>query len=260
MSRRGEAVVAVLGGLVVSLAAGLFGVGGGVLMVPLLVLVLGRSQHVAHATSLVAVLFAATSGTIAFARAGAVDLPTALVLGGAAVISAQAGARLLPRLTDRALRRLFVLVLVAIAIRFLVGGSGAATGATAVPDLTVGMIAVLLVLGAVIGVASAVLGVGGGILMVPAMVLLLGYGQHVAEGISLLVVIPTALSGAIAHHRRGYTDWTLGGLLGVTGLVGGAAGAILALGLDPDTLGRLFGGLMAIVAGLMLVEPRRRRS
>ena len=255
--RRRELAIALGGGFVVSLAAGMFGVGGGVLLVPLLVLVLRRSQHVAHATSLVAILFASVSGGTRFAFDDAVAWPAAAILAVAAVAGAQAGARVLPKLTDSFLRRLFGGVLLAVAIRFVAFGSGAAETGHSAPDLTTGVIAGLVLVGLFIGVASAVLGVGGGVLLVPILVLAFGFGQHIAEGTSLVVVVPTAISGAIAHHRNGYTDWSLGGVLGITGVVGGALGATFALGLDPDLLGRLFGALLGLVSLLMIWPPRR---
>ena len=56
---------------------------------------------------------------------------------------------------------------------------------------------VLLIFGVglLAGVLSGLFGVGGGVLLVPAMVIVLGYGQHLAQGTSLLVIIPTAIAG-----------------------------------------------------------------
>ena len=87
---------AVGGGLVAGSAAGLFGVGGGVLLVPLLVLVLKRSQHVAHATSLVAITLAAVAGAGRFALDGSVAWAGGLAVAVGAVVGARLGARLLP--------------------------------------------------------------------------------------------------------------------------------------------------------------------
>jgi uncharacterized protein len=250
-ARGPELAIALVGGFLVSLLAGLFGVGGGVLLVPLLVLVLRIPQHVAHATSLVGVMFAAASGGLRFAIGDAVAWPGAFALIAGGVLGAQVGARFLPRLTARGLRRLFAVALLAVAARFLLGGVGE-DAAHAVVTFDTGTLVAHGAVGLAIGIASAVLGVGGGVLLVPALVLAFGYDQHLAEGTSLIVVLPTALSGAIAHSRRGYTDWSLGAWLGVTGLVGGAVGASVALGLDPALLARLFGGLLAVIAGLML--------
>lgn len=257
---RQEHLLALVAGFLVSIAAGMFGVGGGVLLVPFLVLVLRRAQHVAHATSLVAILFAGASGGTRFAFDGAVQWVAVVALAVGAVAGAQLGARFLPKLTDTVLRRLFGVVLLVVAVRFVAAGSGGASGGLSAPDMDVAMLALHVVIGIGTGVSSAVLGVGGGTVLVPILVLLLGYGQHIAEGTSLFVIVPAALSGAIAHSRNGYTDWRLGGILGVAGILGGALGAMVALGLEPDTLGRLFGTLLFIVSALMLWPVGRARQ
>lgn len=245
--------LAVTGGLVAGIVAGLFGVGGGILLVPFLVLVLHRAQHTAHATSLVAVTLAAASSALRFGLDGAVAVTGAAALATGAIVGARLGARFLPKLTDSGLRRLFAVVLLLLAVRFLLtGATGEVLDGDVVPDLDVTMLALHAVGGLVAGITSSVLGVGGGVVMVPLLVLAFGYGQHVAEGTSLAVIVPTALTGAVSHHRHGYTDWRLGLTIGAASLVGGVVGASIALGLSPTVLGRLFGGLQLVVAVLML--------
>lgn len=247
------------GGLAAGTVAGLFGVGGGILLVPILVLVLRRTQHDAHATSLVAVTMGALAGVARFGLDGSVALAGGLALAAGAIAGARLGARLLPRIPEQRLRRLFVAALAILAVRFLlVGASGeAAVAGDVTPDLTAAQLALHAVGGVLAGTVSSVLGVGGGIVNVPLLVLGFGYGQHVAEGTSLAVIVPTALTGAVSHHRSGYTDWGLGVRLGAGSVLGAVLGAQLALSLSPVTLGRLYGGLQVVVAVLML---RRSRS
>lgn len=258
---RRELTLAVGGGFVASLAAGLFGVGGGVLLVPLLVLGLRRPQHVAHATSLVAILFTAVSGTLRFALDGAVRFPVAAVLAVGGIAGAQLGARLFPGIPAVWLRRAFGLLLVVVAARLLLGGPAVAVSGAASADLDPQRVVLYLAVGLGVGMLSSLLGLGGGVLLVPVLALGFGLDQHTAEGTSLAVIAPTALAGALAHQRRGYTDWRLGSWLGATGLVGGSLGASIALVLPAELLARLFGGLLAAVAGVMLrPTPAGRRA
>ncbi|MFT5221964.1 MAG: putative membrane protein YfcA [Glaciecola sp.] len=246
-------------GLAAGLVAGMFGVGGGVLLVPVLVMALGRPQHVAHATSLVAVTLAAVAGAARFGIDGAVSLLGALLLVSGSILGARVGARLLPKIPERRLTQVFGVVLLVLALRFLVvgaSGEGAADG-DFVPALTAGRVLAHSLGGFAAGVTSSVLGVGGGVIMVPLLSLGLGYGQHIAEGTSLAVIVPTALTGAQRHARNGYTDWTLGLRLGVAAIVGSTLGASIALGLEPVTLGRAFGVLQATVGVLTLARVRR---
>jgi uncharacterized protein len=114
----------------------------------------------------------------------------------------------------------------------------------------------VVVAGVIVGIFAALFGVGGGLLMVPFIVLALDKGQHVAEGTSLLVMIATALVGAIAHTRRGYVDWKGAGVIGVAGLGGAVAGALLALGTSGDVLRRSF-GLVLVLVGIRLILGAR---
>src|SRR5439155_20622971 len=97
-----------------------FGVGGGVVMVPGLVIVLRMRQRLAHGTSLGASFPIAISGVVGFAVAHQVDWPVGGLITVGAVAGAVLGARLLDRLPDRTLRIVFGAVLVATAARLLV--------------------------------------------------------------------------------------------------------------------------------------------
>lgn len=105
-----------------------------------------------------------------------------------------------------------------------------------------------------VGVLSALFGVGGGILMVPFMVLALDATQHVAEGTSLLVIIPTAVAGVLAHRRRGYVAFRHAAVLALGGLGGAYLGASLALGLSPEVLQGTFGVLVGITGVRFVVR------
>jgi uncharacterized membrane protein YfcA len=106
--------------------------------------------------------------------------------------------------------------------------------------------------GVAVGVFAALFGVGGGLLMVPYMVLVLERGQHLAEGTSLLVMIPTAIAGGIVHRKGGYIDLRTAVAIGLGGAFGAAGGALLALELESRLLSRLF-GLVVILAGTRLM-------
>jgi uncharacterized protein len=103
----GKIAVPVVVGLLAGLFSGLLGVGGGIVMVPLLVLLAGESQHEAHATSLAAILPIAVVGAATFAVAGEVDLRLAWLLAAGAVAGAPIGARLMARSDEDVLKVAF---------------------------------------------------------------------------------------------------------------------------------------------------------
>jgi hypothetical protein len=111
--------------------------------------------------------------------------------------------------------------------------------------------------GVVVGLLSALFGIGGGVAMVPFMVLLLERSPHLAEGTSLLVIIPTAIVGVIAHHKRGFVSFRHAGWLSVGGVFGAFAGARLALGIDDDILKTLFAAFLAVMGVRTILQGRK---
>ncbi|HKG43231.1 MAG TPA: sulfite exporter TauE/SafE family protein [Gaiellaceae bacterium] len=102
-------------GLLAGVLAGLFGVGGGILFVPTLTLVLGLTQLHAEATSLLAILPTAVAGAWRQRQYGNVRWKAALVLGIAAIAGVEAGVQIAEALPEHALRRLFALLMLAVA-------------------------------------------------------------------------------------------------------------------------------------------------
>ena len=104
-----QLVIIGLGGGTLS---GLLGVGGGVIMVPALVLWAGLGQRDAHAISLGAIIPISAAGVVAFGTAGEFELPPALLLAAGAVLGARLGAGVLARIDERLLRGIFGIFLV----------------------------------------------------------------------------------------------------------------------------------------------------
>jgi hypothetical protein len=234
-------------GLVTGYLSGLFGVGGGVLMVPVLVFALGMPQRLAHGTSLAAVIPIACAGVVGYAVDDQIDYGVAalLVLGSAA--GAVLGTRLLRALSVRWLRISFAVMLLATAARLFVHVESGDPRRT-----TLAVAVVIVVIGVLTGVVSGLLGVGGGIFMVPAMMIVIGIPAVVAKGVSLLVVIPTALIATWRNVRSDLADIRAAAVLGLTGAVTAYAGALTALHMAPRLAAALFAAFLVVVAGRML--------
>lgn len=106
-------------GLAAGVLSGLFGVGGGVIMVPAMVLLAGMAQQRASATSLASIVPIAVVGTFIFGMSDSVDLPAAAVLIVGSLVGVQIGARLMARIGDDRLRIGFAVFMIAIAITML---------------------------------------------------------------------------------------------------------------------------------------------
>ena len=109
-----------------------------------------------------------------------------------------------------------------------------------------------VLIGLVSGITSGLFGVGGGVVMVPIMVFLLKMDIKLAVGTSLLVIIPTAVTGAMKHGQLGNIDWRLGIAIIPTAMIGSYFGAWFTSTLSSASLKRMFGGFLMLV-GLRLV-------
>lgn len=106
-------------GLVAGALSGLLGVGGGIIMVPLLVMIAGYRQHNAHATSLAAIIPIAAVGAARFAAADTMDYRIAVLLAAGTLVGAPLGARLLAHARETSLKLLFGVLMIAVAVQLL---------------------------------------------------------------------------------------------------------------------------------------------
>lgn len=248
-------VVCIAVGLAAGLLSGLFGVGGGTVIVPLLVLFLHFDQRLAAGTSLAAIVPTATVGVISYAVHGSVAWVPAIILAVGAVIGAQIGTWLLAKISQTVLRWGFVAFLVVVIVAlFLVVPSRDAELA-----LTWFSGAGLLVLGLFTGVMAGLLGVGGGVIVVPALMFLFGTSDLVAKGTSLLMMIPTAISGTIGNARRKNVDLLAAVLVGAAACTTTALGAWIATLLDPLVANILFAAFLTFIAAQMAMKAVRSR-
>ena len=120
--------------------------------------------------------------------------------------------------------------------------------------MSLNQIIFLILLGLVAGVFSGLIGVGGGVIIVPALVFLLGFSEHAAQGTTLaLLVPPIGLLAAWTYYQQGYVDIKAAGLICLGFLVGGFLGAKFADHLSNLALERVFGVVMLMIAIRMIL-------
>jgi uncharacterized protein len=236
-------MLAIFIGILTGLFGGLVGLGGSVIMIPLMVRFYRLEQHHAHGTSLVAVIFTGLAGTLTYHLQGSMDIMV-LCLAAPAVLTARLGALFAETLSARKLRLYFGVFI------FLVGLIMAGKSYLPPPaaPLTGGAkLMILLGSGTLAGLISGMMGAGGGSVLVPALVLLVGLNQHAAQGSALLAMIPMGLSGAYTHWRLGnvVTDILPGLLLGI--LLGAYLGGSLAHLLTEANLRLVFASIIILI-------------
>jgi uncharacterized protein len=241
-------------GLVVGVFSGLFGVGGGIVLVPLLVLLMRTEQKEAQATSLVVVAMGATSGALTYALADSVFWVSVPLLVAGGMVGTWLGTIAVKKLQSRWLQIFFGVLLLAAAVR--IGLSSVVSETGFIDEITVGIALGFVASGLAMGFLSALLGVGGGIIVIPLLVAIFGFPQQLAAGTSLVAMIPLALFGALRLTRAGFTQWVRGFRIGTGSVVGAIGGASLALVLQAGVLEIGFAALLVFAAVNMFRRAR----
>jgi uncharacterized membrane protein YfcA len=250
-----DAFSLVLIGSLAGVLSGLLGVGGGILLIPLLASVRSLTQHELHGTSLGVMIFTASAALLSYAVQGHVPWALGIPLAVGGVGGAPLGSWIAGRFHPASLRLLFAAFLFALGVRMLVPLPRGLAGTGGLPAVSVS-----IAIGFAIGVLSGLLGVGGGVLLVPVLTLVLHVGQHEAQGASLAMVIPTALSGLIGYVRRRQVRWRFVPWLAPPAAVSAFGGAALAAWLRADRLQQVFGALVMALAVQMALASRARRA
>ena len=240
-------------GVLAGFLSGLFGVGGGILIVPGLLLVAKMEQKNAHGTSLGATLPISAASLLTYWNHGNVNWAVALPLAIGAILGAIYGTKLLVTINKKTLAYSFSAILVASAIRlFLTPGSSVEHA------LTFWSVVLLFAIGVVSGVLAGLLGVGGGVVMVPAMMILLGLPPVIAKGTSVAVIIPTAITGTIRNRSNKNVNLQAAAFVGCTGIISAVAGGYLSDAISDTLSNFLFGSLLTVVALRLFIQTVRQ--
>lgn len=245
-------MVGIIGGLL----AGFFGVGGGIVMVPLLLWWAGLDQRQAQATSLLAIAPAALVGTASYAIGGVFPLLPGLAVTLGAIVAAQIGAMLLRRLSLVWLRWSFVLLVASMAVTtfFTFPHRDVHIELSLVTALG------LLGIGLVMGTSAGLFGIGGGIVAIPLIMLMFGVGDLEAKAISLIAMAPAALSGSFSHLRHGTAKLRDGLWVAAGALIAAPSGSLGAFVLPENTANQVFGAFGLAIATMLAVRAWRARG
>ena len=239
------------GGLAGVLSA-LFGIGGGIVLVPVLHYLLGFGWVEATQLSLVAIMVQSPTGVWQHARRGAVHWRVALPLALAGLVGVLIGAALQPHLATAWLKVLFATLMLLAALRLAVPQAQQAQLTATATARRLGPVG-LYVLGLFAGVIAKLLGIGGGLVTVPVLTLT-GLPVHLAVGSSLVPVFTNAAVASGQAFAQGL-DWLPAVPLALGALAGVPFGARMAHALKEQGLRRAFAaGLVAAALYLGLTS------
>ncbi|HEY3253724.1 MAG TPA: sulfite exporter TauE/SafE family protein [Polyangiaceae bacterium] len=240
---------------VIGLSLGIFGGGGSILAVPVLVLVTQLAPAAAVGTSLAMVGATSLIASYAHYRRGQVQPKVALLFGLSGVVTAFLGAKLTQLVSGPFIMHAFAVLMLVVGFGMLFGRSrrevveGDRKPAESRPTASI-------LAGAAVGLITGFLGVGGGFLVVPALIALAGLDMRRAVGTSLLVIAINSAAGFLGHLGGGGLDLALIAVLTAAAVSGALVGERIARHLSTSKLRRGF-GLIVILVGVTVVLAAR---
>jgi hypothetical protein len=255
-------VILLLAGCVSGFLAGFFGVGGGIILVPFLLVyfeLIGVSSlvatHLSFGTSLFVIIFASLSSAYQYSRNDYIIWKAVFIIGLGSIVGAGIGSMIAGGLEGKTLQRFFAVIVVIAVVRLLSEQrrpKGEREPILGIPGLAG--------TGLVVGVLSSLAGIGGGIFSIPIMYTLLHFSMKRALGTSSATIVITAVAGAVGYAVRGlgnpllpsgtvgYVDFVHALPLIVGTIPLATVGARVASRTKSSTLRQVFAALLLIVA------------
>jgi len=239
-------------GLLVGILVGLLGIGGGVVLVPAMVYLLHFDQHMAQGTSLFILLPPIGLGALrGYWKHREVDLRAGMICAIGFTLGGYGGGRIAVPMPSGTLQAVFgFFLLLSAFLLWRKTRQAAVTGSIVRHEAHEGYLrdVGIFLIAAFCGVAAGMVGIGGGVLLVPLLGLLFGFGQHKAQGTSLVALIPpTGLLAFLLYAKAGYVSWPTGILLIPGVFLGGILGARFAKALNPKKMRLVFAAAMALL-------------
>jgi len=265
-----ESLIFVAAGCGVGFLGGLFGIGGGFILVPILIFSYEHSgvspsvlTHMAIGTSLFVILFLSLSSSYQQSRQRNIDWRAVFMIGSSSAFSAFATTRLAVELSGQYLRIVFTVLVFSIAIRMLTEGELRAQKRLELPSKL--SLIRLLGVGLTTGICSALAGIGGGVILVPMMYYFLNIPLKLVMGTSSAAIIITAFSSVVGYAVNGmgrahlppwsfgFIDLQRGIALAIGSILFARVGAYVSFNIHPYRLRKLFALFIILIAVYILV-------
>lgn len=254
-------------GALIGLALALTGAGGGILAMPLLILVLHLSVVQAAPVALLAVGLSAALGAWMAFREGRLRYRAAALIGVTGVLASPLGSWLANRVPAKPLTIIFAVVLAYVAMRMIresQGGGDAVADDEKLPCVldpargrlswTAPCARALMFTGGLSGMLSGALGVGGGFVIVPALARFTNLGQTSVVGTSLGVIALVSAGSVAVASVSGSMNWPVALPFALGAACGMAAGSRLSGRLPPARLKQSFGVISLLAALVMMIK------
>ncbi len=248
-------------GLLAGLLSGMFGIGGGAVIVPVLTVLMGFELQQAIGTSLAVLIWPVSIfAVLAYYRSGYIQIGPAALIAVGLVLGGVVGAEIALSLPGETLKRVYGVFLIYTGWRFVEprkllaarrGGAPSLAAPEAAGKADAARVSwyVILAVGLIAGVASGMFGIGGGLVIVPGLVAVLRYDQKRAVGTSLAALLPPVGIGAVVtFYEAGKIEVATAALVAAGLVLGAFGGARVALGLPSATIKRLYGVFLIVIS------------
>lgn len=246
-------------GLGAGVFSGMFGIGGGVIIVPILIVFLAFPPVTATATSLAALLLpVGIFAVIAYHRKKQVDFKAAALVAVGLITTNIIGAEVALALPEATFKQIYGLFLLYNAWRFIepLIWLGRVEAKPKTEDGKEAHWAALVGVGLIAGVLSGMFGIGGGVVIVPMLSGILGVGHKKAVATSLAAqLLPFSLPAVLRYYQEGMLDINAAIPVALGLAVGALAGARIALNLPSATVKRMYGFFLLAVGAWFIIQP-----
>lgn len=251
--------MAVIGAIIIGVSLGMFGSGGAILTIPILMYLLGMSADLAIASSLAIVAGISLGGSVVNMAKGQVSYRHLLWFGVPGMAGTYAGAWLGTMADTRLQLAVFVVLMVIAAAMMWRGGMSNKQRQPSKETISMASVVKLILDGTVVGAIAGFVGVGGGFLIVPALVLLAGLPIVVATSTSLLIIALNSITGFTkyfwVYSENGLSfDWGLIAVMVTGGIAGSYVGRHVGQRLPQSIMQKSFAVFLVGMSSLVLVK------
>ena len=234
----------ILLGVLVGLLSGFFGIGGGTILVPAL-LILGYDTKIAIGISIVQMVFSSIFGSYLNSKKGTLDIPMVATIGVGGFFGALLSGNITSGFSNEVLELIFLCFAIFALVRVFFKNSEYKE------QIKVNKL-ILFVIGFVVGAISMTIGVGGSIIIVPILVGFLHVELKKAISAGLFFVVFSSVSGLISHSSKGHVDFENGIIIGLASLIGVYIGIALKDRVDTILQKRLLIGFYFLVVTYLI--------
>jgi len=247
-------------GIAAGILSGLFGIGGGIVMVPSLIVFFGMDILDANATSLAAMLLpVGVLGVIAYYKAGLINVRDSLWIAAGLFLGSFAGGEFAMIISEAFLAKLYAIILIYIAFNYMELPSWFKKGKKSKPDASVVVgkkpFWTFLLVGVGAGIFAGLFGKGGGIVIVPLLIAFFHYEPKKAAATSLAALqLPVGLPSVVIYAQNGHLNLLFAAFIAVGILFGALLGSKLGVKLPTAVFKKVFAIFLIFVATYMVYK------